>query len=149
MGRDVKFRAELTGAIRANAEQLVGRVNLLIEMADLDGVAPAHDYATGSQVASGWRPLFINEQTSNAAGASKHISGQAIDLRDNAHRAFARWCLRHLDALDNLGLYMEDPQWTPTWVHLQSLPPRSGKRVYIPSTAPARIAALVEQGGTA
>ena len=40
---------------------------------------------------------------------------------------------------------MEDPQWTPTWVHLQIVPPGSRRRVYIPSSKPALAAKLPEQ----
>jgi len=56
-----------------------------------------------------------------------------------------RWCLKHLDVLETLGLWMEDPQWTPTWLHVQTIPPRSGHRVYIPSASPALVAKLPEQ----
>lgn len=152
MGRDVSFARELTGGIRVNAEELLGRVNLLLERAAAEGVEPGVDQMTGNAVASGWRPHGINDRTLNAAATSKHITAQAVDLQDNAHRDLARWCLRNLDVLEELELWMEDPRWTggaDPWVHLQMVPPGSGRRVYVPSTAPPRAAALIEQGGTA
>jgi hypothetical protein len=148
MGRDTKYAAELTAGVRLNAEDLLERVNPLLELAAAEGVAPTEN-EHGSPVASGWRPALVNDATANAAKASKHVTAEAIDLRDGRGRALARWCLRNLDKLEELGLWMEDPRWTPTWVHLQMVPPRSGNRVYVPSTAPALAAALLEQGGTA
>ncbi len=148
MGRDAKYPAELTAEIRHHAEQLVAKVNNLLAFADADGVAPATS-SRGDAIASGWRPPAVNDATTNAAKSSKHRTGQAVDLADGADRGLARWCLSNLDALEQIGLWMEDPRWTPTWVHLQLVPPGSGKRVYVPSTAPALAQALVEQGGTA
>lgn len=146
MGRDRTHAADLTDEIRTNAALTVARVNLLLARADeQDMVEPGVDATTGSSVASGWRPLGINARTQNAATGSKHITAQACDLRDTEERRFARWCLRNLWLLDEIGLWMEDPQWTPTWVHLQTVPPGSGKRVYRPSVAEALVAKLPEQ----
>lgn len=145
MGRDVTHAADLTDAIRANAAELLGRVNLLLTWAYADNVRPALDAKTCSHVASGWRPPAVNDATPNAAHGSKHTTGEAIDLRDNGTRDLARWCLKNLDALEEIGLWMEDPQWTPSWVHLQIQPPKSRNRVFIPSSAPPLVAKLPEQ----
>jgi hypothetical protein len=145
MGRDLEYAHELTGGIRAAAEELVGKVNLLLNFAEADGVTPGFDQVTGTHVASGWRPAAVNERTSNAAAASRHLTGQAVDLQDTPDRALAAWCLANLPDLKNCGLWMERPMWTggrDPWVHLQSVPPRSGRRVFIPSTMPPRAQAL-------
>lgn len=149
MGRDLKYRADLTPEIIANAQVTVDRVNQLIE---------AYRDCTGvelSEVASGWRPPAVNEATSNAAKASTHLAGQGCDLRDNANRDFARWCLQNEDLLAEIGLWMEDPRHTwrapdgRPWVHLQIRPPRSARRVFIANAGPATAPLLVEQGGVA
>ena len=31
---------------------------------------------------------------------------------------------------------MEDPRWTPTWLHVQTIPPKSGRVVFIPNSSP-------------
>jgi hypothetical protein len=142
MGRDAKFPGELTDAIQANVAELLGCVNLLLSWAYADNVRPALDHTTGTHVASGWRPKAINDATSNAATASKHLTGEGIDLRDNGTRDLAQWCLKNEDALAEIGLWMERPQWTPSWVHLQSVPPKSHRRYYVPSSKPALCAAL-------
>ena len=142
MGRDVKFPDELTDAIRGHVAELLGRVNLLLSWAYAEHVRPALDAHTGTHVASGWRPKAINDATSNAATASKHLTGEGIDLRDNGTRDLAQWCLKNEDALAEIGLWMERPQWTPSWVHLQSVPPKSHRRYYVPSSKPPLCAAL-------
>lgn len=125
MGRDLTHAEELTDEIMANAAVTVERVNDLLQRA---GRSDIHE------VRSGWRPKAINDATSNAAGASRHLTGQAVDLADN-DRSLAEWCVDNLDDLAAVGLWMEDPRWTPTWVHLQVVPPKSQKTVYVPSTA--------------
>lgn len=147
MRRDEGHADELTDAIRANVAELLGRVNLLLAWAYRDGVRPALDRTTGTHVASGWRPAAINDATANAAAKSKHLTGQGIDLRDNGTRDLARWVLRNLEALEEIGLWAEDPQWTPTWVHLQIVPPASRRRVYVPSSKPPLASKLPEQEG--
>lgn len=143
MGRDKRYLADLTEEVVNNAHELLGRVNLLLSWAHKDGVWPGTDEHTGTPVASGWRPRGLNARTQNAAKGSKHITGCAIDLQDTPDRALARWCLRNLDLLAEIGLWMEDDRYTPSWVHLQSIPPQSGRRVFIPSNNPPLCASVV------
>lgn len=145
MGRDARYPGECTDEIRANAQRLVDRVNLILTMAAVDGVYPGIDETTGTPVASGWRPPAVNGCTPNAAPGSKHMTGHGLDVRERQERALARWCLRNLDRLADAGLWIEDPQWTPTWVHFQDVPPKSGRRVFIPSSKPPLAAKLPEQ----
>ena len=137
-GRDTKYPRELNDEIRNNARLTLRRVNELLALAAADGIAC-------DICASGWRPLAVNAATSNAAKASKHLKALAIDVRDTVDRGLARWCLRNMAELQRIGLWMEDPRWTPTWVHLQIVPPGSAKRVYIPSIKPPIAAPLPEQ----
>lgn len=147
MGRDIAYPQHLTDEIEQHAAEMVGRINLLLTWANADNVRPALDARTVSHVASGWRPPEINDATANAAKLSTHLTGEGIDLRDNGTRDLARWCLKNIDALEEIGLWMEDPQWTPTWVHLQIRPPASRRRVYCPSSKPPLAAKLPEQEG--
>src|SRR3990167_10307886 len=124
MGRDITHAEELTDEINRNAQVTVARCNELLTRA---GRSDIHE------VASGFRPKGINSTTSNAAANSRNLTAQAIDLRDT-DRLLAQWCVDNLDVLKEIGLWMEDPRWTPSWVHLQVVPPGSGKIVYIPST---------------
>lgn len=148
MGRDKAYSDECTLEIQRNAVEIVSRANRLLAAAAVDGVIPGVDQQTKTAIASGWRPNGVNARTQNAATGSKHITAQAVDIQDTPDRALARWCLRNLDALDEAGVWMENPQWTggnDPWVHWQLVPPKSGKRVYIPSTNPPIAEALPEQ----
>ncbi len=132
-GRDNAYRDELTDEIRRNAEDIVAKANELLRRASFEHVCTVN---------SGWRPKQVNEATPEAAAASRHLTGQAVDLPD-PDRTLAAWCVGNLDVLAEVGLWMEDPRWTydergDHWVHVQTVPPRSGRRVFIPSAAPAK-----------
>ena len=126
MGRDKTHGEELSDEVQSNAQITVQRTNELLARAGRSDI---------NSVNSGWRPRGVNEATSNAAATSRHITGQAVDLPD-ADRTLSEWCVDNLDDLRGIGLWMEDPRWTPTWLHVQTVPPGSGKVVYIPSSKP-------------
>ena len=128
MGRDLTHADELTEEIIANAKVTVERTNDLLSRANRSDV---------NEVRSGWRPQGINDVTRNAAAGSRHLSGQAVDLAD-VDRTLSGWVFDNLDDLRELGLWAEDPRWCPTWLHLQTVPPKSGKIVFIPSSAPMK-----------
>lgn len=120
MGRDRQYYAELTPELRANARETVRRVNRLLQRAGL-----------ARKVTSGWRPAAVNATVPGAATGSKHITCVAIDLEDR-DGALDAWCMAHLDILEEIGLWLEHPDATPEWCHLQTMPPRSGNRVFEP-----------------
>lgn len=130
MGRNKEFADQLTREIEENAIETVARTNRLLSL----GGFVNHD-----QVSSGWRPKTVNDRTSNAGKNSRHIYGQAVDVTDTS-RELARWAFTHQDFLVETGLWMEHPDWTWSqhgnhWVHFQTVPPGSGRRVFIPSSA--------------
>lgn len=129
MGRNATHKADLTPEIVLNATHLVRRVNSLAAL--MHGIDLERHPVTGSYVSSGWRPPSVNAATPGAAMRSRHMTGQAIDLFD-PEGEIDEWCLDHLDLLSEVGLWMESPAHTKGWCHLQSVPPRSGKRVFIP-----------------
>lgn len=96
-------------------------------------------------LSSGFRPQHVNAQTDGAATNSLHMKGQAGDAVDQ-DRELAIFCLSDLKLLEHFGLYLEDPRYSRRrhpdtkewmfWVHLQIVPPKSGKRVFIPHNGP-------------
>lgn len=130
MGRDKCYPGECTSEIRKNAEHTVSLVNLLLFHAVKDGIVPI---ATNkrSLVNSGWRPATVNAATKGAAKKSNHMLGLACDLSDPTG-SLDKWCMDNLDELEAIGLWMEHPSATPGWCHLQTVPPRSGRRVFMP-----------------
>lgn len=123
MGRDKKY--PLDEELEWNARVTVERVNTLLSA-----------YGKPLTVASGYRPKYINEKTPGASLNSRHITCQAVDLAD-PDLSFAKWCMLNLPWLTNIGLWMEHPDYTKGWVHLQTTAPKSGNRVFIPSVRTA------------
>jgi len=94
------------------------------------------------------KPMKVNDglrilagYTGSGSKTSNHFKGAAIDIDDNDSGDFAKWCIANLSFLAQTGLFMEDFRWTNgkgmSWVHFQCIPPGSGKRVFVPSSAPA------------
>ncbi len=120
MGRDTKYPDDLTPAIEANALELLERVNLLLA-----------SFGESRKVNSGWRPPEVNAKTTGAAQKSKHMTGNAVDLAD-PEGDLDEWCMENPEELERLKLWQEHPASTKGWCHLQSIPPKSGKRVFYP-----------------
>lgn len=128
MSRDSKYRGELTGEIRANADDLLRKVNRLF---DLAGITLENSPITGSPITSGWRPPAVNASVPGAALRSKHMTGQAIDLFD-PDGDLDDWCTANANRLAAVGLWLEHPLATKGWCHLQTVPPKSGNRIFYP-----------------
>jgi hypothetical protein len=132
MGRDKT--APIDDEMRTSALHLLSKINEL-----LNHFYKAHPEASRRVVTSGYRPSAINAKVGGAA-KSHHQSCRAVDLLDT-DRKLMSFCLENLHILQELDLWMEDPRWTKgrvtNWVHLQIVSPKSGKRIFIPSSAPA------------
>jgi hypothetical protein len=61
------------------------------------------------------------------------MTGEAIDLYD-PDGDLDEWLMseKGRGILEALGLWMEHPASTKSWSHLQTIPPRSGNRVFYP-----------------
>lgn len=129
MGREKK--SPLDEELERNAKITVNRTNDLLDK-----------FRETREVSSGYRPAEINAKEGGATN-SKHLSCEAIDLRDDDRR-FGNWCMENLPWLSAIGLWMEHLAYTVEvsegavryWVHLQIIPPRSGNRVFIPRLGP-------------
>jgi len=62
---------------------------------------------------------------------SNHLLGLAADISD-PKKELQKWCLANEKLLEEIGLWMEDFKATETWVHFQAIPPKSGKRWFMP-----------------
>lgn len=65
------------------------------------------------------------------APKSKHLQGLAADIAD-PDGSLGKWCLQNVKVLEEAGLWLEHPDYTPNWVHFQSTPPASGRRYFVP-----------------
>lgn len=132
--------ADITPEIVENSGLLLAAVNEVYALAYADGCELPVNPTTGSGISGRRHGGFRPRDSLVGADNSLHKDALAVDRYDPL-RQLASWCLGHPHELMSRGLYMEDPRWTPTWVHLQLRPPRSGRLVYIPSSGPALAAA--------
>ena len=98
---------ELTDEVKKEADMLLHLVNSLL--VDL-GI-------TSIKVSSGFRPSSVNSKVPNAAKKSLHMSGKAIDLEDPDNTLDSILASK-TDLLDKYGLWLEHPDSTPHWTHL-------------------------------
>ena len=118
--------------LRANAARTVDLANRLLVLAKGAGVTLEQIPGTDSIVISGWRPADYNAKVPNAKVRSLHITCEAIDLYD-PDGDLDEWLLATADiVLKDLGLWLEHPAATKGWAHVQTRPPKSGRRVFYP-----------------
>jgi hypothetical protein len=117
MGRDKQ--APLTPEMEKNLELLLERVNIL-----------RAKYGRPMVVSSGYRPPVLNKQAGGATG-SAHMTCEAVDFRD-VSRELTNWIMQNQHLLEEIDIYIENPIHTPTWLHVQTRPTKSGRRIFNP-----------------
>jgi hypothetical protein len=122
MGRISVTQLDATQA--SNLSALESRLNKFFEA-----------YTGELRISSGYRSPEVNAKLANAGKKSWHLQCAACDFSDANGKLWA-YCIQNLKLASDLGLWLEDKRWTPTWVHLQIYPPASGKRIFAPSTKP-------------
>jgi len=133
MGRDREFPMAMSPDLEKNAATMVELANKLLIIAQAARIFPPTNPKTGTIVSSGWRPASINAATPGAATNSKHMTGQAIDIYD-PDGDLDEWLLTAdgQKTMTDIGLWQEHPSATKGWAHVQSVPPRSGRRTFFP-----------------
>ena len=99
---------ELTDEVKANATKLVNTINSFLK--ELDWKDPI-------SISSGFRPNSINSKIKNAAKKSLHLTGLALDIVDPSSK-LKEAIKSKSELLATFGLWMEAPDSTPTWCHL-------------------------------
>lgn len=116
MGR-VKLE-DLSPELLGNANTIVPRANDLLS-----------HFGEYRQCNSGYRSAADQARINPKATNSAHLTCQAIDIEDKDGKLKA-FCLNNLKLLESIGLWMESPDATPTWVHVQIRPTKN--RIFIP-----------------
>jgi hypothetical protein len=129
--------ATLSSYMVGNTNTIVPRVNQL-----LDRFGQYRKVTSGLRAMADHQRIYAEKNAQRKAQglppipvpmSSKHLSCEACDLED-ADGKFKTWLKTDdgLKAMEEIGLWQEDPSATPTWVHVQVVPPKSGKRVFMP-----------------
>lgn len=95
------------------------------------------DYRYPLAINSGLRDQALQKKVNPLAPKSNHLLGLAADIHDEANKLL-EYVLSNLEKARDLGLFFENPNWTPTWVHIQSVAPKSGHRFFIPDSSPSK-----------
>lgn len=112
---------EATNEVKAAAQSYIDKLNAVCKELHIKN----------PKFSSGFRPSDVNKKTPGASKTSWHMKGHAGDLEDlDGKIDFA--FMMNLDVLEKHGLYLEDPKYTEKWAHTQDIPPKSGKRIFIP-----------------
>lgn len=121
--------ADIPIAHQHNLEELLKRINVIREA-----------YGKPMTVTSGYRSLQDHLRIYSQKGitdrskipmASQHLSGCAVDISD-PNKELQAWVLQNVALLEQVGLWCEAFEATPTWCHFQWKPPKSGNRFFKP-----------------
>jgi hypothetical protein len=115
MGRDKDFPLDMRQAL--NMADLLSRINHLIAT-----------FKIGTRVTSGYRPSAINEKIGGAK-MSTHTVCAGIDLLDT-QGDIGKMLKCNVKILEEYGLYLENPDYTKGWVHLDTKTRKN--RIFIP-----------------
>lgn len=110
----------MTDEIKSNINDLHEKINKVRDL-----------YGKPMIVDSGLRSEADQQRINPSAPKSKHLIGQAVDIADKS-RELRDWVIANMDKMEEIGFWFEDFDHTPTWVHFQIVPPRSGNRIFIP-----------------
>lgn len=119
------YKEDWSQKIQANAADLVKKVNTIFSQ--IDKLKPLK---TNPLITSGWRPSAYNKEIGGTL-YSNHQKGLAIDIQDIGNYY---WDIlnNNLSILKEKGMAMEHKKATPTWLHLQTVLPRSGNTIFMP-----------------
>lgn len=101
-----------------NLEDLIRKVNAL-------------GYQPPMLASSCLRSLKDQERINPNAMGSSHLYGCAVDIADPKGE-LKKWLETRVATLMNCGLWMENPEKTNGWIHLQSYAPKSMNRIFNP-----------------
>lgn len=127
-GRPMKIEIET----EANLETLMDRLNILRKA-----------YGKPLQVTSGLRTMEHHLAIYAAKGItdqskipmkSNHLIGLAADLVpiEDDIKHLHDWIMNNIPLMEETGIWFEAFEYTPSWLHCQVLPPKSGKRFFKP-----------------
>lgn len=114
-----------------NAKKLLFAVEALERVMLADGIVFPNSPVTKSGVSGNTLGGFRPQVCSQGAKRSLHKEGLAVDRYDPLGKIDA-WCVANLSKLEASGIWIESPVCTQGWSHWQCVPPKSGRRIFLP-----------------
>lgn len=111
---------EATQEVKDSALKLIPKVEALLAELGIKEV----------KVSSGFRPSEVNAGIAGAAKKSLHMTGNAIDLEDPEGK-LDKLIMEHPELLKKHGLWLEHPDSTKGWCHLDQSISRSDRPIRI------------------
>lgn len=111
-------KSEVDIVTMRNLKDLVGKLNKL-------GFVPPRN------ATSCLRSIKDQQRINPKAMGSSHLYGAAVDIGD-ADNKLKTWLKANPQKLVECGLWMEHPDYTKSWCHLQIYAPTSFNRVFKP-----------------
>lgn len=110
--------SEIDLITKRNLEDLIRKINAL-------------GYQPPMRATSCLRSIADQQRINPSAMGSSHLYGAAVDIAD-PKGYLADWLICNPNKLVELGLWMENPEKTKGWCHLQIYAPKSLNRVFNP-----------------
>lgn len=118
--------SDFTPEVCFNAGQLIEKINAL-------GYKPPKVFSSCLRSKAAQIRIYKEKGITDISKiplGSAHITGKAVDIADDG--SLQKWLLSNVEKLEKLGLYCEDFSATKTWVHIQSIAPKSSKTFFMP-----------------
>lgn len=93
--------------------------------------AGGHPFHVTSGLRSNAKQAELIKAGKTTATKSHHLTGRAADIYD-ANGSLKKWLRENPEVLVNAELWCEHYDYTATWCHFQTVPPRSGNRWFVP-----------------
>ena len=125
--------SDITPAISVNIDRLLNKVNALLAYMQQDKVIVPINMKTRTQISGDLNGGFRPQDCAIGAPNSNHKQGLAVDLYDPLGKV-DEWVTNpnNLKKIQALDLYFEDKSATEGWCHVQIVPPKSGRRWFLP-----------------
>lgn len=127
---------DLTPELQANCDETLEKVNIILQA--YLATHPNKKF----KMNDGLRRQDV-DKPKNGATHSGHYAGFCIDVDDDETGWLWNWLMKPevMQLLKDTGIWLEHGNYTHnkkygTWVHMGIRPPKSGKRIYVPSAEP-------------
>ena len=134
MEKGVKLRFDVDELLRAGSHKWKESEVDLVTLRNIDDLCAkvnALGYTLPMFATSCLRSIKDQQRINPKAMKSSHLYGCAVDVGDSDGK-LAKWIKANEKKLIEVGLWCEDPKYTPGWCHFQTLRPASGNRFFVP-----------------